>query len=169
MSRFFTLCFLLLNICAPAQQQVIDSIQQLIREAPSTDEALSQKAVLVLKYFVAGKPGESSKLLKQAMAEAAKGASDKALGNLYKSAGTLHFYEHRLDSALACYEIAHKYLERAGDKVGVIKSLCNIGNIYGMQGDVEKALDYYRKALLLEEQAGFTEGAHVPLNNIAVL
>jgi tetratricopeptide (TPR) repeat protein len=65
-------------------------------------------------------------------------------------------HQHRGDyeKALAYYERARKIAEELGDRVGVSKSLHQIGNIHYLRRDYERALCLYEQARKIEEEIG---------------
>ena len=46
---------------------------------------------------------------------------------------------------------------------------CNLGNIYQIQGDMEKALEHYEKALKIDEEIGNKQGIASDLGNMGVI
>ena len=164
------LCLLcVLPFVYPAQTRVLDSIQNLIDNAPTEEEAAVQKASLVYRYFLAGLTKESEKLRQEMWDQAERLGTDRALGAAYNTQGIMYYYQSKFDSAIPIFEKSIEYRRKAGDFPGVLKTLSNLGGIYYMQREREKSLRCYEEALKLEEQLGYAEGQYVSINNLGAL
>jgi tetratricopeptide (TPR) repeat protein len=70
----------------------------------------------------------------------------------------------------ALYALNH-LLERTKDKDKEWEAIArgNIGNVYGIKGELDNALEYYGKALKLYEELGIKEGMANQLGNIGIV
>jgi serine phosphatase RsbU (regulator of sigma subunit) len=163
------LFFLMFTVTLAGQNRFIDSLQQLINNAETEEEALVQKANLVVKYFTSGEIKKQRKLYNEAIRQARTLNSPRALGHLYKTRGILLYYESKFDSALFYFDKSLSLMQEANDKVGILKATSNIGAIYYMRMDYQKALEYFDRGLKLEVELNYREGEHVSLNNVATI
>jgi tetratricopeptide (TPR) repeat protein len=56
--------------------------------------------------------------------------------------------------------------EALGDKIGILLSLGNIGDVYYRQSNYAQALEYYQKSLTLSEPLGNKFGTALMLSSI---
>ena len=85
-------------------------------------------------------------------------ASTDSLRALVESQkGTLFFNQHLLDRSLVCYQQAYAIDQRAGDTLGLIYDLRDMGNVLRAQ-DNDSCLDCFRQARQLAIDFG-----HVPM------
>jgi len=90
--------------------------------------------------------------------KAGKLASTDSLRALVESQkGTLFFNQHLLDRSLVCYQQAYTIDERAGDTLGLIYDLRDMGNVYRAQ-DNDSCLVCFRQARELAVAFG-----HLPM------
>jgi serine phosphatase RsbU (regulator of sigma subunit) len=153
--------------CANAQTRVIDSISELIRNAPDAEEAAVQKAKLSVKLYSAGNSKKAYKLLDESVQEALSLKSARALGEAYNSRGALFYYEAKFDSALIYFEKSLVYRRQIKDNSGILRTISNMGAIHYMKMNYTQALQFFEEALKLESDLGFKEGTYVSINNIA--
>jgi tetratricopeptide (TPR) repeat protein len=72
--------------------------------------------------------------------------------------------EHAFSAWMHLFELA-----KTKDKAWESIALGNIGNVYGIKGDLDKALEFYSKSLELSEELGRREGMANQYGNIGVV
>ncbi len=80
--------------------------------------------------------------------------------------GIRFFEQGDYPTALAVLQLTQSITEKISDKVGMINSLNNIGNVYQLQGNYGRALELYQKALPMAEATGDKKMIFISLNNI---
>jgi tetratricopeptide (TPR) repeat protein len=70
------------------------------------------------------------------------------------------------EGALGALKQAAKVFEQVGTPADIAGTLNNIGYIYQQQGELEQALRYYERTLILDEQVGDPASIATTLNNI---
>ncbi|MBL7933404.1 MAG: tetratricopeptide repeat protein [Bacteroidia bacterium] len=163
--------FLLLYFHGNAQntRRDIDSIENIVKTTQHNNRRISEMAILVQKYFIAGEDKKSKVLYASALKEALATRSDSALGMLYHVKGNVFYYESKFDSALVYFEKAVTLRKRIKDNIGFLKSNGNLGSIYFMNGDYETALRYYEETMKTEAALGFEEGKYFSVPNLAAI
>lgn len=97
------------------------------------------------------------------------------LANTYNNVGQLYFTCYHdtstwaADSAELYFMKAYTRYTTDNNRIGVIKTLINLGNIYAAVGNAEKAIDAYRAALNQQRQLGDSAGIALTLYNMGVL
>lgn len=98
-----------------------------------------------------------------------------ALANTYNNIGQL-FFTCYCDTATWAADSAEFYFMKAytrytvdDNRVGVVKTLINLGNTYAVLGNAEKAIDAYRAALNQQRQMADSAGMALTLFNMGVL
>lgn len=147
----------------------IDSIENIVKNTKHNDRRISEMAVLVQKYFIAGEEKKSKVLYAAALKEAFATHSDSALAMLYHVQGNVFYYESKFDSALVYFEKAVRLRKRIKDNIGFLKSNGNVGSIYFMNGNYETALKYYEETMKAEAALGFEEGKYFSVPNLAAI
>lgn len=97
------------------------------------------------------------------------------LANTYNNIGQLFFTCYN-DTASWAADSAEFYFMKAytrytidDNRVGIIKTLINLGNMYASVGNTDKAVDAYRAALNQQRQMGDSAGTALTLYNMAIL
>lgn len=80
--------------------------------------------------------------------------------------GAYFYFQGDYSKALERHSECLKIKEDIGDKLGMAKSLNNIGLVYKRRGDPNKALDYYTRGLKIKVEFGDKESIAASLNNI---
>ncbi|MGC8802915.1 MAG: tetratricopeptide repeat protein [Bacteroidales bacterium] len=98
-----------------------------------------------------------------------------ALANTYNNIGQLFFTCYH-DTSTWAADSAELYFMKAytrytvdDNRVGVVKTLINLGNTYAVIGNAEKAIDAYRAALNQQRQMADSAGMALTLFNMGVL
>ncbi|MCX7986114.1 MAG: tetratricopeptide repeat protein [Bacteroidales bacterium] len=97
------------------------------------------------------------------------------LANTYNNLGQLFFTCYNdtatwaADSAEYYYMKAYTRFSVDDNRLGVIRTLINLGNTYSITGSRERAVDAYRAALNLQRQSGDSSGIALTLFNMGIL
>lgn len=98
-----------------------------------------------------------------------------ALANTFNNVGQLFFTCYH-DTATWAADSAELYFMKAytrfsadDNRIGVIKTLINLGNTYATSGNTEKAIDAYRAALNQQRQIADSAGIALTLFNMGTL
>ena len=97
--------------------------------------------------------------------------------------GNLYYIQHETQLAFDYFFKSLTIREEIGDKKGLANTLHNIGGLYSYQGDpecndsneicvkqgIQRALEYFSKAMRIREEIGDKKGITVSLNSIAWL
>lgn len=73
------------------------------------------------------------------------------------------------EGALRALKQASRVFEQVGNPTDIAGALNNIGYIYQRQGQLEQALSYYERTLILDEQVGNPASIATTLNNIGYI
>lgn len=160
---------ILLSFSVKAQNQAIDSLQQVLKkskEDTSKVNTLNQLSKELL--FTANYPNSLTKAkTAYKLAVRLKYAKGQAVGLL--SIGNVNLYLGNFDKSIAYYERSLKISSRIGDKETMAKSVNNIGAIYNHQGEITKALKYYSRSLKITKEIGDQLGSARCLINIGAI
>lgn len=170
MRVLFTCVCLSLLLAAPAQRdRVMDSLQAVSRNMSDPAEAISALTQIAYRTYYQGNLRKGEEILAQAFELADTHHNEKGLAAAIAMKGTFFFYKNAYDSARACFERSLAMREKAGDKLGVLKTSGNLAALDLTIGDYKSALAQYEKCLKLEAELGLPEGSQVSMNNIAIL
>jgi tetratricopeptide (TPR) repeat protein len=98
-----------------------------------------------------------------------------ALANTYNNIGQLYFSSfsdttsYLADSAEIYFMKAYTRFSTDDNRVGIIKTLINLGNLYASKGLSEKAIDAYRAALNQQNLIADSAGKALTLFNMGIL
>jgi len=175
MMRYFFFLFIFLSsfLFSFSQQNTIDSLNQLLKNARHDTTKLrllvelSEECELpdIIKYAQSAidlsnvilKETENPSVQKKVKKQKAQALNN--IGFSYNNQGDIH-------SALEYYLKGLRMQEEIGDKSGSALSLNNIGAIYYSQGEISKALEYYHKSLKISEEIKDKQGISISLNSI---
>ncbi|MCW3072467.1 MAG: protein serine/threonine phosphatase [Bacteroidetes bacterium] len=138
----------LFSVPVLAQDQVIDSLKVELKKLDHASPGISTDTSRINIYY--------------ALAEAYYRETDQASEQLYTGKG-LNLVDSLLESGDFNKEIKNWLLHQQGTGLG------NKGNYFSDIGDLPKALDYYFRALKLDESIGHLSGMERHLCNIAIV
>ena len=117
---------------------------------------------LVFAYRISGQNRMASKYLNKGLS--ISGLQNARSASLYHNKGGLYRDAGNLKDAFNCYHKA--FILNKSDKILKTKTINNIGFILKKQGQLSKALAYYKRALLSEKNLGLLSLMSRTLNNI---
>jgi CHAT domain-containing protein/Tfp pilus assembly protein PilF len=102
--------------------------------------------------------------LSPAVVQAQTNQDRKAIGDrLFREAEYLNVND-RYERAIAKFQEALLIYQEIGDKVGIGKTLSNIGYVHYKQKEYEQALNYFQQALPIQRELGDGNGQQITLN-----
>lgn len=175
MKQLTTLCFTCLIFCSLAAQNSIDSLYARLKQTLHDTDRVNTINALATEIGKSN-PDTSIILSTQALNLAEKIKFETGIGKSYHNLGIFNLYKEENSAALTYYNKALAVwdkLEKEAepDKKAYILSrksttLGNIGVIYKRQGNYQMALEYYSKALKIDEENGNEEAVARHFGNI---
>ncbi len=175
---FFILIGLLLFADAFSQNKALDSINAIIKKAPS-DTAVARCYLSLSELLYVSKPDtliplglKALEIVERKLPSAGK-VEKKCLLKIKAEATNNIGYTYEqlgyIAKALDFYDKSSKLFERIGDKQGLAATLNNMGYIYQNQGSPEKALEYHKKCFKLLSEIGDRESMARSLINTGLI
>lgn len=113
-------------------------------------------------------PARALKFSRQALVRARTLRARLLESNVLNNIGLVYKNLKRYNDSLSYYQRALE-LDKEGDRLGEVISLMNVGTIYRLKGEPDKAIDYNRQALDTAEKIGYKLGQAQALKNLAQL
>lgn len=157
--------FLILLIPLQSPQTFPDSIQSVISN--SQDDSL--KAILYYdlgKHFYAIDQDTAIYFAKYSIQLAEKLGLEKIKGNSLNIKGVAQLIRSDFEDALTAHLEALKIRETLQDSTGMLESNLNIGNVYYRNGEMSKAAELYKKALVYGLALKNLRGQSLIYNNL---
>ncbi len=129
--------------------QVVSSMADNLRQAGSTDEALT--------YY------------RQALESAQKADDISTMGSVYSSIGSIYYSMGDYHQAISNYEESRKLRIRQGSRLRAAQTENNIANSYFNLARYDMAIEYYQKALPVFEELKYSAGIASIYNGMAVI
>ena len=164
-----TLTFFFSHFILVAQQNKIDSLQQVLKTAKEDTNRINTLNLLGRELFLAANYEKATNYSNSAKQLAEKLNYKKGIAVAYNNMGNINMSEGDYPNALSNHFASLKIREETKDEKGICSSIGNIGVIYDYQGDYPKALDYYFKALKMAEKLGNKNGVANNISNIGVI
>ncbi|HJR52115.1 MAG TPA: adenylate/guanylate cyclase domain-containing protein [Gemmatimonadota bacterium] len=96
--------------------------------------------------------------------------SPRVFADLHNDLGAVFYYRHDFDRAFASHSTALKLRRELDDRLGIAKSLSNIGNILlHLKEDFDGAEEHYRKAHETAVEIGDRQMQYSALNNLGLV
>ncbi len=182
---FFTFTLSIISIIGfaqftPAQQQQIDSLNQVINES-KYDTAIAEAYVSLSEIFYVSNPDTMAILCEKAKKIAEDNLNDASLTNTEKKSfsyilstalnniGIIYYDKGHVSKALEYFFKSLTIIKQTNNAKIIATYLNNIGFIYNSIDDTLKALEYYSKSLEIRKEIGDKRGISYSLNNIAVI
>ncbi len=80
------------------------------------------------------------------------------IANVYEKKGAIYFFESHYTLARKSYYRAYNLFVSIGKEMEAAIELGNIGETYEMEGKYEKAIDYYKQAIVIENKYEYYSG-----------
>ncbi|HET6618196.1 MAG TPA: tetratricopeptide repeat protein, partial [Gemmatimonadota bacterium] len=113
---------------------------------------------------------DDAKTLFERGLEVVGGDSPRVIADLHNDLGAVFYYRHDFDRAFACHSKALELRRERDDKLGIAKSLSNIGNILlHLKDDYDGAETHYRQAHETAVAIGDRQMQYSALNNLGLV
>jgi class 3 adenylate cyclase/tetratricopeptide (TPR) repeat protein len=94
----------------------------------------------------------------------------RVIADLHNDLGAVFYYRHDFDRAFACHTKALELRRARDDRLGIAKSLSNIGNLLlHLKDDYDGAEEHYRKAHETAVEIGDRQMQYSALNNLGLV
>jgi len=179
--KIFFLLFFLLSSFLSAQQSKIDSLFTELKKWQNktgyeADTSLYNIYYNLGKQFQNSNPDTAIYFFKQSITKAENIKDAIKQAESIRATGWCYFVKGDYNLAMQQYEFALKVLpENVNEKDKIRKQnvyaaiLGNIGGVYRNQGNYAQALEYYFKALKINEEIGNKQGQAANLGNIGLV
>lgn len=154
-----------------AQQQVsyrvseVDSLRAIIQTQRQKPDTNLVKSYLQLSALLQSKSiQEAERWAKEAIAIAEKLKEPKFLGRSYTQLGVCYRLQSQYDRSYILQIQASPLLEKCNDKDGLSQTLKEIGVVHYYEQEYEKALEFFKKSLLLKKE--LKQNLSLSYNNI---
>jgi class 3 adenylate cyclase/tetratricopeptide (TPR) repeat protein len=96
--------------------------------------------------------------------------SPRVFADLHNDLGAVFYYRHDFDRAFACHSTSLKFRRELDDRLGIAKSLSNIGNILlHLKEDFDGAEEHYHQAHETAVEIGDRQMQYSALNNLGLV
>lgn len=147
------------------QQSFQDSLRKAISE--TNDDSLRASLYYNLsKHYYPFDQDTAILYAKNSIGFADKSGTTKMKGNALNIMGVAQLIKSDYESALISHLEALKIRESLKDSLGMLESNLNLGNIYYRSGELDKAADLYRKALVYALKVNSVKGQGLLYNNL---
>ncbi|MCL5782860.1 MAG: tetratricopeptide repeat protein [Candidatus Thermoplasmatota archaeon] len=139
--------------------KILNLIKKYLANYLKNETGLPDETMVLADHFL--KSGNHSRALDMAanlIDLGNKRADSRMLGRAHYIYGTINLYKMDLDFAKNHYEKANYYSVNVDDIENVAKTHLGLGSFYGYKGEMEKALQYFEKALLLFKETNDESG-----------
>ena len=142
----------LLKIKAADKARIKHTSDSMILEIIDYYEFLGDKALLPMAYYYGGRVYRNLGDAPQALTYFQKCMehpllSDKLRASLFLQMGELYVLHNAFDLAIETHTKSYEYCREAGDSIGMVYSLIDVGYIYECIKQYDNAKDTYKKAL----------------------
>ncbi len=166
----FILIFLFLSLKLTYSQdnKYIDSLKNLL----TTEKADTAKVDILNEIsweYSYSVPKECINYGQQAVDLANKAGYYKGLGEGYKNIGNGYKNKGSLDSAILFYNFAVDEYKKIDDKIGIARTINNIGLIHFYQSNYYEGIQELQKALDYAEESGDLKTISICLNNTGLI
>ena len=142
--------------------------QLLAKDLDNQEALLSALLTAGLAHMRLGNALESREYLEQSREVARRIGSFKGEGDAENHLGTIYFEQSQFDRALQHYVKALELRKAVDDKVGMSKTINNMGRVHHKLGNHDKAIALFREALLVKPENDQSGRVHT-LNNLGLV
>ncbi len=121
---------------------------------PESQESMRILRELARVYFTTGELDLAAKLCGRSLAIAERLGLSGEIGQLLNLSANVHRMHGGIDQAVAEYERAYEVFHQAEDWRGLLSVMNNLGSILESTKDVDRGMDFKRKALELARKIG---------------
>jgi len=183
MKRLLTIYLTLCAFVSFAQNPIIDSLQQALRNydakkwelrkttLPHESDTLKVKMLNALgwEFMMISDYVAAEKYAGEALSVAKMIEFKKGIASSYNTIGVIYWYKGDYQEALKNHTASLKIKEETGDLKGISASYNNIGMIYKDQGNYPEALKNQVASLAIDEKRGDKKGIATSYNNIGTI
>ena len=139
--------------------KILNLIKKYLANYLKNETGLPDETMVLADHFLkSGNHGRALDMAANLIDLGNKRADSKMLGRAHYIYGTINLYKMDLDFAKNHYEKANYYSVNVDDIENVAKTHLGLGSFYGYKGEMEKALQYFEKALLLFKETNDESG-----------
>ncbi len=169
----FSLILIMFLVVAPfvqAQQQQVDSLEQLLKTQYSQKDS-SRIAILVQtsKLLLRINPDRSLELSKEALRLSVVISYDRFISHIYNNTGTANRLKGDYEKSLSFHVKALENDRKKENRKDEALSLNNIGNVYLKQGQYKEAVSNYDRSLRIRQDINDQVGVASSLNNLGLV
>lgn len=147
------------------QQSFQDSLRKAISE--TNDDSIKASLYYNLsKHYYPFDQDTAILYAENSIGFAEKSGTTKMKGNALNIMGVAQLIKSDYEAALVSHLEALKIRDGLKDSLGMLESNLNLGNIYYRSGELEKAADLYRKALVYALKLNSVKGQGLLYNNL---
>jgi len=165
--KLLTLFLLHSSFCFSQNQDVVDSLLDLINKKPHDTVIVNAYNQLASEYKY-NAPQKALEYANAALKQAQLSNYKKGQANSYHLLGMIS-YQANHEKALGYYMLSLKLNEALGDKKAMSTSYNNIGLLYYHEGNYKKALKYYLISLEIDESLNEQKGMATSYNNVGLI
>lgn len=148
--------------------ELSNEAQRLAKELDNQEVLTSALLTAGLAHMQLGNALESRKYLEQSRELARRIGSLKGEGDAENHLGTVYFEQSQFERSLQHYVKALELRKAIDDKVGMSKTINNMGRVHHKLGNYDKAIELFREALLLKPEND-QSGRVNTLNNLGLV
>lgn len=148
--------------------ELSNEAQRLAKDLDNQEALLSALLTAGLAHMRLGNALESREYLEQSREIARRIGSFKGEGDAENHLGTIYFEQSQFDRALQHYVKALELRKAIDDKVGMSKTINNMGRVHHKLGNYDKAIALFREALLVKPEND-QSGRVNTLNNLGLV
>lgn len=157
---------LLFSIISLAQNNEIDSLENLLETLPKDDESRAKILNELAYNYYTTSSKKCIEYSQKALDIAIQTQNKKQMGNAYFNIGVAYYSEGNYQKALKNWKKKLEVNKQQNDSIEIASSYSDIGILYKNWGDYDTAVIFYQKALKIYEEGNFKKGQAYTLINI---
>src|ERR1700758_442455 len=150
--KIFFLLVVLCGVFCTAQNNIIDSLEKVLKRTNNDTGRLILLNDLCMKYRPIN-PQKALLLGKEAIELAGKLGKARLAASAHNNQGNAYNAMGNYDSAMVYFKEAIEIYKKIGDKKGQAAPTFNLGDLYLHKGEINTALSYELESLKLNEAA----------------
>lgn len=165
---FFILLFFVKLL--PAQEVDVQRLLDRINSIKNHDPKYTTCTKISDSLLEAGKYSEAYKFIQTLVRQYEKLAADSFTPALYNITGNFYTSTANYNQALDAFVISSDLYKKQNRPKGMCSAVTNMGNAYYYLGNADKALEFYKKALAINEERVHDEEVSSNIyNNIGII